>query len=146
MTAKRRDLEGQLCIDFFRIAENLHHLIKYPDAFCLYKIVNEQIDYGNEHIRMKIGAKLKRQGRLAGVWDYKVEWFDGNQMRFAYLEAKVPPNGLSDTQKQFKARLERYSIPHCIFRTPMEGIEFISSLGVYKFSLDNINEAHISLS
>jgi hypothetical protein len=135
--------EDKLCQNFFETVDNLHHLLKYPRHFQLIKIVNEQIGYDSEHIRKAIGAKLKRQGRLAGVYDYLCHYYDGQAMRFAYLEAKIPPNGLNKSQEEFTEYLKFSKIPHCVFTNTNEGLDFLASLGVFKFSLDNINRSFI---
>ena len=143
MTKRRkpRDLEGELSEEFNRTVIGMSFLLKFPQHFCMYHIANEDKNYEkNEHIRISIGAKLKRQGKLAGVFDYFVSWFDGERMQFAYLEAKIGYNKLSDTQKEFKARLDLCGIPNVTFWKVNEGIDFLIGLGIYKISLDDFGK------
>lgn len=105
---------------------------KHKDAFLIYHIVNEQKRSGaDSHKHMLIGKKLKRLGRLAGVPDYHVEWFDGEAMRYGYLEAKYGKGKLTPSQVEFKERCERWNIPYAVFYTPNEAVDILKEWGVF---------------
>jgi len=71
---------------------------KYPVLKNVFAIPNG----GQRH--PAVGAKLKREGVLAGVWDVfvcvPVDGYSG-----MWLEMKVHPNRLTKTQQSFKKRV-----------------------------------------
>lgn len=148
---RNRKVEDDICEAFNRHLQRLEMFNKTAPEFLCFHIPNEQVRFGtsNAHKHQQAGAKRKRMGVLAGVFDYQVKWLEEGQPRECWIEFKAervvnaptkkdPFNTrkergrMSDAQKAFGERLDRLHIPWVVSYTPNQAVDFLIEQGAIK--------------
>lgn len=99
-----------------------------------FHIANQQVQTGkNSAAHMRMGAKMKRMGKRAGVLDYEFIWKDQfGATRIAFLEAKMPSKSPSKEQQDFMEDCKALGIPVAVFRSVQEGLRHLEDWGLIK--------------
>lgn len=84
------------------------------------------------------GAFLKQMGVLPGVADFVFVTFPA---RVSFLEVKRPGGKLTDSQKEFRNRVEKLGCEYDIAHSTSEALTILSERGVLRAHADPVRRA-----